>query len=109
VEIYLEPVASVDGRGESIASPPQGQEQSADAPAAASAASGGGEAGGVASGSVERKAGRVKSCDHGKYALSYTMADAGRYLLYVKVAGLDSGALLCHCIYSKPETLDPEP
>ena len=55
----------------------------------------GGGAGGVASGSVERKAGRVKSCDHGRYALSYTMADAGRYLLYVKVAGLESGALLC--------------
>ena len=89
VEIYLEPIVSVGGGGGALsASQPQGQL----ADAAADPASGAATAG-VATGSAEeKKAGRVKSCDHGTYTLSYAMPDAGRYLLYVKVAGLDTGA-----------------
>ncbi len=85
VEIYLEPIVSVDGAGELSGPQPQGQ-------LAGAAAVPGAAAGVVVGSAEEKKAGRVKSCDHGTYTLSYAMPDAGRYLLYVKVAGLDTGA-----------------
>ena len=40
---------------------------------------------------AEKRAGVVQSCDHGKYTLVYSMTDAGRYTLHVKVAGQTVG------------------
>ena len=93
VEIYLEPIVSVDGGGGSASLPHGELPDAAAVPAVGAAAASSGAVSSVATGSAEeKKAGRVKSCDHGTYTLSYAMPDAGRYLLYVKVAGLDSGA-----------------
>jgi len=39
----------------------------------------------------ERLSGKVRSCNHGMYTLSYSMTEVGRYSLYVKVGEHDAG------------------
>ena len=101
VEIFLEPIVSVE-EDSGVMSEDSGvmsaSEPSLEAlPQLEPAASGAGVSGSVpesaevTSGEQEKRAGTVKSCDHGTYTLSYTMADAGRYRLFVKVAGQNSG------------------
>jgi len=94
VEIFLEPIVSVEEDSGVVST----SEPSLDTlPQLVPAASGAGVSGSVpesaevTSGEQEKRAGTVKSCDHGTYTLSYTMADAGRYRLFVKVAGQNSG------------------
>jgi len=94
VEIFLEPIVSVEeDSGVMSASEPSLEALPQLEPAASGAGVSGSvpESAEVTSGEQEKRAGTVKSCDHGTYTLSYTMADAGRYRLFVKVAGQNSG------------------
>jgi hypothetical protein len=94
VEIYLKPIKSAEetssggaaetGAAQTAGQPPQPGQASESPQAGANVedSEGAGE---------EKKAGVVRSCDHGTYTLSYSMAEAGRYSLHVKVAGLNAG------------------
>jgi len=95
VEIFLEPIKSPDealhGSGAAAAADAPKQAEQGQALASAQAGVGHSE---IAAADEERKAGVVRSCDRGTYTLSYSMAEPGRYRLFVKVAGLNLGCCL---------------
>ena len=107
VEIYLEPIISADetagepaedeveeveegAKGSKLASSATSPDSAAQDWGGGGGGGGGGEGTGAGDGK-EKRAGSVRACDHGTYTLSYSMVDSGRYILHVKVAGVQAG------------------
>lgn len=50
---------------------------------------------------LEKMSGMVKACDRGKYALSYSLKEAGRFSLHVVVGGKEAGGSPFHLAVAK--------